>query len=328
MKVVMLSLQDHTGSGYKITEAINLNTTNFVEYMVLLDDLSGHNAYKYPYLYSKKEDAKNGWSVPQRVLDHAQSIVDNADIIHLKGDELPKDRNFYGIMIPENKPVIITVSGSFFRRGESNVATPLNKISDYTDFANLVTALTPDLNYKETNGIYTPHAIDNRNINNLWKYSKVPIINHAYSGNNKKGTNEFLKTVKILKSEGLVFDVTITKNITNAECLKQKSEATIFFDQISETGWFGMSGIEAISMGIPVISYISDKSKEQAGFGITPAIVNCGNTVESLTDTLRIMINHNKKQLSKMSKMSKTWAEKVYSYESCAKMWNGIYESM
>lgn len=322
MKAVLISLQDHTGSGYKIAESVNLNSNHFVEYMVLLDDLSGHNAYKYPYLYSKKEGGKNGWNVSQRVLDHAQSIINDADIIHLKGDELPKDYNFYGLIIPKDKPKIITVSGSFFRRGNSNVAMPYKPISEYTDFADLITTLTPDLNYPELNGIYTPHTL--KYMNNIWKSRDVPIINHAYSGNNKKATKEFLEAVEILKAEGLKFEVTVTKDILNIECLKQKSEATIFFDQMSETGWYGMSGIEAMAMGIPTVAYLSDIAMEQGNIKNNP-VINCGNTVEGIVETLRNLITTD---LSDISKRTFEYAEKTHSYKASAKRWVDIYEGM
>ena len=113
-KVVFLSLKDECGSGYKMVEAINLNTFNFVEYIVLVNG-TDDNAYKYPFIYKKKKGVPGGWNVPKRVLDHAQGIINNSDIIHLDEDELPEmidgNYNFHGLILPKDTPRVITVGG-------------------------------------------------------------------------------------------------------------------------------------------------------------------------------------------------------------------------
>lgn len=321
MKVVMLSLNDNTGSGYKIAEAVNTTSNIFVEYMVLLDDLSGHNAYKYPYLYKKKFGVDNGWEVPKRILESAQQIVDEADIIHLKGDEIPKNNNFYGIIIPD-KPKIITVGGSFFRRGNSSVAFQQSPIQDYLDYFDIRTALTPDLNYSEFDGIYTPHA--SKYIEYKWERKDIPIINHTFAPRDKKGTKMFLDAVAILKERGINFEVKITKGVNNKESLKNKSEATIYHDQISDVGWHGMAAIESMSFGIPTTAYLSDDALRRGNIKNTK-VVNCGNTVKELADTFEKLLNSN---LKKLSKDSFEYAKDTYSYDVVGKLWKGIYEGL
>jgi glycosyltransferase involved in cell wall biosynthesis len=321
-KIVMLSLQDHTGSGYAIAEAVSLTTNHFVEYIVLLDDISGHNTHKYPYLYKKKSDAEaNAWEVPKSALDYAQGILDTADIIHFKGDDIPVDRMFHGLRIPD-KPLIITVGGSFFRRGNTITSIPQNPISDYVDLFDIRTAITPDLNYPEFKGRWTPHAFDCINIKNKWKARKIPLIVHSAGLENKKGTEEFKEACKLLESEGLQFNVDIIENETYTETLKRVSKATIFFAEMSGCGWYGMSGVEAMAMGIPTVAYLSEQAIKQ---GKDTSAINCGNTVESLTNTLRELI---KKDLAEISKESFEYAKDTYSYESVGKVWGDIYDNL
>jgi len=322
MKVVMLSLQDHTGSGYKIAEAVNMNSNIFVEYIVLLDDLSGHNAYKYPYLYRKRDTVDNGWNVPKRILQQIQLIVNEADIIHFKGDEMPKDGNFYGIMIPEDKPKVITVAGSLFRRGNSSVAFQKRELDDYIQYFDLITALTPDLNYPELNGKYIPHA--SKYVEYKWKKKEIPIINHTFVEMEKKGFSIFQEAIDILKKRNLKFEVNITENVTNIESLKHRANATIYHDQISDVGWHGMSAIESMSYGVPTTAYLSEEAIKFGNVSNT-AVVNCGKTPIQLANTFERLL---KSDLTELSKETFDYAKNTYSYDSVGKVWSNIYASL
>ena len=328
-KIILLSLQDHTGSGYRMTEAIGLNTYHFVEYMVLLDDMSGHNALKYPFMYSKRQGVVNGWNIHQRKLDHAQKLIDNADIIHLKGDELPnRDNgvdNFYGLIIPRDKPRIITVGGSYFRRGKSNIAMPLFPIKDYVDMFDVRTALTPDLNYREFKGSYIPHAYNCVPIKNKWKSQKIPLIVHNPSGNDKKGTKAFMKVIERLKKRGYKFKINTEYDITHKKCMEHKVKATIFFDQMSKRAWFGMAGIEAMAMGIPTVAFLSDMGLKQGMLCDIP-VINCGQTLTSLELALQKLLDMD--DLTELSEKTKEYCDQTYSYEVIGKKWGEIYDSL
>ena len=323
----MISLQDHVGSGYAIAEAISLNTNHFVEYMVLLDDISGHNTHKYPYLYKKKTDIgaePNSWEVPETVLGYAQGMIDSADIIHFKGDEIPIDGKFYGLKIPDKKS-IITVGGSFFRRGNTITSMPKHEISEYVEMFDVRTAITPDLNYPEFKGNWMPHAYDCMSINNTWKNNKIPIIAHSPGLENKKGTEEFNEACRILKDEGIKFDIDIIEDESRANALERVSHATIFFAEMSGCGWYGMSGVEAMSMGIPTVAYLSDEAIRQGNCGDT-AVINCGKTIDTIVDTLKILLTDY--DLKTLSKKSHQYAKDTYSYEVMGKTWRGIYEDL
>ena len=317
--VLLISRFDFAGSGNKMAEAVSLNTKHYVLPIITNPYLFPTNLRRVPSLYKMINNKLKTFSGDA---DRVQELVNKADIIHFKGDSLPTENFINGVIIPKDKPTIITVSGTFFRRGNSSVAHPLAKISEYLNVTDFRSTITPDLNYPEFDSHYIPHAFNEMEYK--WKNRKVPLIVHATAINNKKGTKEFKEACKILKEEGIRFNVDIIEGEPYNETMRRKSEATIFFDQISELGWFGLSGIESISMGIPTIGYISGTSLKQGNIKQT-SFIDCGKTIESLTETLRGLL---KKDLTEKSKEVFEYAKNNYSYEVVGKTWGKVYENL
>ncbi len=320
--VILLAKYDFAGSGNRIAEAISLNSNHYVLPIVTHPLDFPKQIRRVPSLF--KRDKKLGVKGFIEDTDRIQALIDRADIIHFKGDSVPVNDFIQGVTIPPNKVKIVTVGGSFFRRGKNNVSFENFPIEEYVKRSDFRSAITPDLNYKEFDGVYIPHAYDNKNIKNHWVKRKVPHIVHTQSANNKKGTIEFKKVCAILKKENYIFTVDIVNNIPYTEAIKKVSKASIFFDQMSKVGWGGMSGIEAMSMGIPTVAYLSDIAFKQGNIKYTP-VINCGNTVESLADTFRELL---KGGLEDISKETFEYAKETYSYEVVGKRWAEIYEKL
>jgi len=317
--ILLISRFDFAGSGHKMAEAVSLNTNHYVLPITTNPYLFPENIRRTPSLFKMQNDKLVGFNGDS---DRIQALINKADIIHFKGDALPTDDFIQGVTIPKDKPRIITVGGTFFRRGKSNVARPIAEISEYVELTDFRSTITPDLNYPEFDGHYIPHAFDGMEYR--WKKRKVPLIAHATAINNKKGTDEFNEACKILKDEGIEFDVDIIDAEPYNETMRRKAKATIFFAQISDLGWFGLSGVEAISMGIPTVGYMSETSLTQGNIKDT-AFINCGNTTEGLANTLRELL---KKDLTKKSKETFEYAKNTYSYEVVGKRWGEIYDGM
>ena len=97
MKITLLSEIDYAGSAHKLWEAISRHTDHDIE----IYTGKYYNPYKHP--------SHSTWAK-----DKVQARIDASDIIHLKGDFLPRD-GYLGLRIM-HKPVIVTVSGSHFRK--------------------------------------------------------------------------------------------------------------------------------------------------------------------------------------------------------------------
>ena len=315
-KIVMLSRFDFAGSGYRIAEAINLNSNNFVDYFVM-----------FPYVgtFTRRpafviNDGEKLIATPDRV-DRLNDIIASADIIHFKGDFLPSEEYFPSVILPKNIPIIITVGGSFYNRLSKDV----KPIAEYLKICDLITAITPNINYPEAKGIFTQHAFPTHKFKNEWKRGDKILIAHSPTYRITKGTRFIIEAVNKLKSKYNI-SLDMIENVCYSECRKRKKQSTIFFEQIGLHGICGNSAIESMAMGIPTIGYISPKALEQSdGKWENIPVVNSGNTVESLTKALEIMINSD---LTKLSQRTKKWCDDFYSYKTVGKMWSKIYETI
>ena len=316
-KILLLSIFDYAGSGYRITEAVSLYTNNFVEYAVLIPVVDKAKFRRSPAVCSIGADSK--LTITEYDISRIQAIANDVDIIHFKGDYLPTTPLYKNLYLPK-KPTIITVSGSFFRVG--NVGRGLGNFNDYIKLSDKRTALNPDLNYPEFDAIYTPFAYDIGDY--TWGDSDIPIISHSPSTRSKKGTELFLLACEELKSK-YDFKVNIIENMTHLDCLEEKAQSTIFFDQIG-CGSYGNSAVEAMSFGVPTICQISDKAYSQSNGRLDNCpVINCGNTLESVKEAIEKTLTCDRE---KLSIETRAWCIKEHGYENIAKMWDNIYSEL
>jgi hypothetical protein len=310
MKVMAMSVFDYAGSLYRIVEAINLNTYNHVNYAVMfpVDYVSQFKRYPPIYKMTSNDEA----IITSDDIERMNLLLDDCDLVHLKTDYSAIHSTFSRFNI--NKPIIQTVCGSSFRNMEQD------KIEEYKKLTTFRTALNPDLNIPEWDGIYTPFAYDTIKFDNVWKENKKITIAHSPSTRKKKGTEIFLSACKKLN-----IDVILIENEKHNECLNMRSKATIFFDQ-ANCGSYGNSAVEAMAMGIPTMAYISDSSYKQSNGKLDNCpVINCGNTEESISKAIENALSLN---LKKLSKETKRWCDEQHSYKSIGTMWDKIYKEI
>ncbi len=327
IKVVQLSLCDYGGSGYKIARAIE-RVNPLIEVSCYVGQTSrARRRFKHP----------SGEMITTENHERVQQEVMEADILHFKGDDLPGN-TFCGIYIPFDTPALITVSGSGFRRGNSNAARAWTPIQDYVKRFDHRTTITPDLNYPEFRGRYIPQPIDSRVIPFVYdpfkcKYCHQDLaltIAHSPSARGKKGTDSIIiPVIKKLIGEGygdsFVFDLIV--NVTNKECIKRKRNAAIFIDQINKSGAYGNNGLEAMQYGIPTIASISDQAiKQSEGIWDNTPVMVCRNRAE-LYETLKGLLDR-PKQLTAIARRTKMYCDRVHSYESVGREYERIFYEM
>lgn len=321
MKIIILSKKDFACSGLKYRNAINNCSKNknkvIICKIIIYEPNKFANECDYDYIVTKSNK------------DIIQKEISSADIIHFKGDDLP-DKYWYNFVLPD-VPFIITCGGSGFRRNQnkSKVSLEWFPIEKYLECSNFRTVLTPDLNYPEFHSNYIQQCIDSENKPYLWKSRKIPIIAHSPSNREKKGTNAFiLPALEILKNEGHKFDLDIIENVSNSDCIERKKNATIFIDQISDTGFYGISALEAMQFGIPVVSYISEIAKIQSEHKISKfscPVIQVQKSVFSLYEELKILLNSNLKNLSIATK---TFCDKFHSYNTVGNLLFDFYKNI
>jgi hypothetical protein len=83
-----------------------------------------------------------------------------------------------------------------------------------------------------------------------------PLVVHAPSNRDVKGSEFIVRAVEILKEENRDFDFVLIENMPNSEALDHYRRADIIIDQLM-IGWYGVLAMEGMALGKAVVAYIS-----------------------------------------------------------------------
>lgn len=300
-RILIISEHDYSGSGYKLAEALRLQG---VDCRVVVDERKG----KYPVDYCLQTTSAA----------FAQELVDAADIIHYKGDDVPLGV-WHGLDF-RNKRTLVTVAGSGFRRHGENITS--QTFADISDYKTMIkTAFTPDLIYNNE-WIFTPQTIGGNEY--LYNYKGRHLIQHSPSSRAKKGTDTYiLPAIELLKQK-YDFDFELLEEMSNVECMERKRNGTIFIDQVCTTGWYGIAALESMRYGIPVVAHLSEAAVMNSGIKNSP-IVNVGCSIDSVYKEVEKLLKIDCKQLSKDTYK---YFENVHGNESVSKRFINIYNEL
>lgn len=162
-----------------------------------------------------------------------------------------------------------------------------------------------------------------------WKSFETPytmdpdevLILHAPSHRIRKGTNKIISTINNLKDEGHNIKFKLLEDVPNATIRGWTNMADIIIDRVHGCGWYGMGSIQSMSMGKPVISYITQKCKKEAGFDRVP-IISVEN--RTLYDTLVPLIESQKLR-EEIGKKSRSFAISEHGEEKVGAMMLDLY---
>jgi glycosyltransferase involved in cell wall biosynthesis len=206
---------------------------------------------------------------------------------------------------------------------KNSISSKLRLIKNALKFGDLVIVSTPDLLKEIPSSVWIENSI---NIEE-WSYKKKKINNgkiriiHSPSDRLLKGTYYIEQAVHKLKKLGYNIELILLENIPNTQVKEFMKEADIAIDQLN-VGWYGVFGIEAMSMGIPTCSYIKSDLEEYAKK--CPIInVNSKNLIEKLQ-----MLIEDGKLREKIGKMSRRFAESHHDYIKNAKKIINLYKSI
>jgi len=345
-RILFYADMDFSGSLFKWVEAINKNT-NFAARLVT----SQPHPYGYPldilipdYL-PKSIRMRN--TCYEAMYDKIHRLVAEANVVHFKEEAKlfiasPECKNDQISSIIEKEarnakiPIVFTLCGSFARHHQNDVV-----YRSFIKTFNTVVSMTPDLCFDWIDKpLYIPHAIDTDKFTPTWKDGKL--VTHSPSSKDKKGTEQFLEAVNLLKKFNFNIETDIITNTSFEECLRRKGESSLFFDQAgrsktsndqnSETiGWYGNSAIEAMAFGIPVIAHLSKKAFEGAKRAGNLAVLSCPvinvecEDVESIRKAIEDYFLLDTLDRRKLSNSTRAWAESFHSYKAVAKSLADVY---
>lgn len=146
---------------------------------------------------------------------------------------------------------------------------------------------------------------------NLYPYSSQqsnnskPIIVHAPTNTEIKGTKYIVKAIKELSNK-YDFQFTLVQNMSHEEARKIYEKADIVIDQII-LGSYGGVAVEAMSMGKPVISWISDFMRKRYPNELPIISANPDNIKEKIETLLS-----DKDMRIKLGKQGREYVEKYH----------------
>jgi glycosyltransferase involved in cell wall biosynthesis len=184
------------------------------------------------------------------------------------------------------KAVFVTFQGDDARQGDVAARSPINvasevpqgyyspmsdsikrrRIARFDRYAHGIYGLNPDLlHVLPERARFVPYAhVDTR----TWQPSRPagrnerPLVLHAPTHREVKGTRFVVDAVERLRAEGLSFDFELVEGLTQAEASKLYARADVVVDQLL-AGWYGGLAIEAMALERPVVAYLRAEDLER-----------------------------------------------------------------
>ncbi|WKZ67153.1 MAG: hypothetical protein QY325_04305 [Flavobacteriales bacterium] len=311
MRIVIISECDYAGSGQRFAQALRSAGHTCVQV--------AFRRNKYEYRVDLLAGAHN--------LHQVQDLIDHADVVHFKGDNLP---SHFPQLRTDHKPRVITMGGSAFRRPANKYhkrpwELALWPLAEYKRQAHALGALTPDLLYPGLGAVWTPHATK---VARRWKAPRKGepiIIGHSPSNPEVKGTDTLVKpAVAAMKLLGHNVELRVIRGKSNAECLEAKAACHLFIDQ-GIIPAYGLSAVEAMAMGIPVITLLPEWH---------PHMVPCpiygmqeSSPSELYAELDRACYDMQLAYRHKVVAATLAYAERVHGYRAVAKRLTNLYRT-
>lgn len=300
MNIIMLSVRDCCGSGYKLSEAINENTDHTVKTYVFKRGFFGH---------------RTGATVRFDNRDRIQHEIDECDIVHIKGDQpwtvYPGLKHYPQLTI-NHKPIILTLSSTLTRSIEHGGQGQCSR-GTYPH-AKLITAFSPDLMHDWVD-VLTYFPI--RRAETTWTRKEIPVLQHIPSNRDTKGTELVIDIVNKLKTK---VEFELLEKLTHRQTLEAKKRATLYFDQFV-CGAYGNSAVESMNYGIPVANWMCERSLKH----MNPPVIHTNGNADRWAFLIDWVLE---RDMSELSRITKEYCGRFHSYESVAKQWDEIYRSL
>lgn len=141
--------------------------------------------------------------------------------------------------------------------GDNNKRRLIARMAYYAD---KIYALNPDLlNVLPDGAKFFPYV--NVGLTEIVPVSieqkKRPLVIHAPTHREVKGTEFILSAVKRLQDEKIEFDFKLVEGLSHENALKIYENADLLIDQLL-IGWYGGLAVELMAMGKPVICYLRE----------------------------------------------------------------------
>ncbi len=247
MNILMITANDPAGMGIAFTNALNRYTDHTCRLIT--------TAEKYGFEYEADIHLPN---IHDDDYGEVEDLLQKADVIH------------FHVLNDENSllgPLIIRdyIKGKkilHHHHGHPDFRINIDGYNQkYRKLGRKVIVSTPDLLQITENAIWVPNLVPINDVHYLPRFEDTlpeqPIrICQAPTKKFLKNTGVFKQAVSELQGTGRQIEPVILERLPHTECLKLKRSCHLIFDHM--WGWFGISSLESLSQGKPVIAGLDD----------------------------------------------------------------------
>lgn len=138
--------------------------------------------------------------------------------------------------------------------------------------------------------------------------NKRPLILHAPTNRNVKGTHYILNAVNQLQAEGIEFDFQLVENQSYTEAKKLYGKADLLIDQLL-IGWYGGLAVELMALGKPVICFIQPNDLQFIPLQMKADMPLIQATHTTIYNVLKEYLTYKQHNLKILGQMSRAYVE-------------------
>jgi glycosyltransferase involved in cell wall biosynthesis len=155
----------------------------------------------------------------------------------------------------------------------------------------------------------------------------MPLVIHAPSSRNIKGTSHILAAVETLKKEGVAFDFKLVENMSHQEACALYAQADLVIDQLL-AGWYGGFAVECMSMGKPVIAYLREEDFSCLPAEMATSLPLINANPDTIEQVLREWLTTKKSELPERGRISRRFVEQWHDPKKIALRLKRDYEGL
>lgn len=146
----------------------------------------------------------------------------------------------------------------------------------------------------------------------------VPVLVHAPSDPVVKGTNVVLAAVDALHDSGVETRLELVQGRTHAEARAIYARADLAVDQLY-AGWYGGFAVEAMALGVPVVSHIRDEDLDVLPQEMRATLPVLRATPDTLAAVLTDWLTGRRPELAAVGAASRAYVERWHDPKTIAR---------
>jgi len=202
------------------------------------------------------------------------------------------------------------------------------RIATFDKYADYIFALNPDLMHVLPNRTkFLPYSsVDLREWQPVMTNNIKPVVLHAPSHREIKGTKYILAAVDRLRDEGIEFEFVLIEGMSNEEARVHYERADLLVDQLL-AGWYGGLAVELMALGKPVMAYLREDDLGFIAEEMRHDLPIIQMTPDSIYSGLKYWLTEEKEKLPEIGVKSRAFVEKWHDPHKLAQYMKVTYET-